>query len=167
MGKPNSLPTFSANLLTWRAARWLPRSLHTNVRAAPPTLGASLFDLQFAPPPCATESAVPFSTSSLHHSLQVSASLSIVLPPGPSYARSAARLVGVVCHHHRLEKGSSRTERSGLCDENHTGTNTMVVLHGYHTGHLFRLAFVSTKRTVDNRTRHPSSSSLWLSSLAK
>ena len=55
MSKRSSLPTFSANLLTWRAARWLPRSLHTNVRAAPPTLGASLFDLQFAPPPCATE----------------------------------------------------------------------------------------------------------------
>ena len=55
MGKPNSLPTFSANLLTWRAARRLPRSPPTNVRADPPTQGASLFELQFAPPQCATE----------------------------------------------------------------------------------------------------------------
>ena len=97
----------------------------------------------------------------------MSASLSIVLPLGPSYARSAARHVGVVCHHHRLEEGSSRTERRGLCDESHTSTNTIVVLHGYHTRHLFRLAVVSTKRTVDSRTRRPSSSSLWLLSLAK
>ena len=97
----------------------------------------------------------------------MSASLSIVLPLGPSYALAAARLMGVVCHHHRLEKGSSRTERRGLCDENHTSTNTMVVLYGYHTRHLFRLAFASTKRTVDNRTRRPWSSSLWLLSLAK
>ena len=55
MGKPNSLPTFSANLLTWKAARWLPRSPSTKVRAAPPPQGASLFELQFAPPPWATE----------------------------------------------------------------------------------------------------------------
>ena len=112
--------------------------------------------------------AVPFSTSSLHHSLQMSASLSIVLPLWPSYApRSAARLMGVVCHHHRLEKGSSWTERRCLCDENHRSSNTRVVLRGYHTRHLFRFAFVSTKRTVDNRTRRTSSSSLWLLSLAK
>ena len=95
----------------------------------------------------------------------MSASLSIVLPLGPSYARSAARLMGVVCHH-RLEKGASRTERRGLCDESHTSANTIVVLHGYHTRRLFRLAFVSTKRTRVNRTRRPSSSSLWLLFLA-
>ena len=57
MGKPNSLPTFSANLLTWTAARWLPRSPSTKVRSDPPPQGASLFELQFAPPPCATEAA--------------------------------------------------------------------------------------------------------------
>ena len=42
-------------MLTWTAARWLPRSPSTKVRAAPPPQGASLFELQFAPPPCATE----------------------------------------------------------------------------------------------------------------
>ena len=97
----------------------------------------------------------------------MSASLSFVLPLLPSYApRSAARLMGVVCHHHRLEKGSSWTERRSLCDESHTSTNIWVVLRGDHTRHLFRLVFVSTKRTVENRTRRPSSSSLSLLSLA-
>ena len=121
MGKPNSLPTFSANLLTWKAARWLPRSPSTKVRAAPPPQGASLFELQFAPPPWATEAPFHSQHRPCTTLSKCPRALSIVLPLWPSYApRSAARLMGVVCHHHCIEKGSSRTERRGLCDENHT-----------------------------------------------
>ena len=60
-----------------------------------------------------------------------------------------------------------RGPKGGTSATKITRTNTKVVLHGYHTRHLFRLACVFTKRTVDNRTRRSSSSSLCLFSLAK
>ena len=166
MGKPNSLTTFSANLLTWKRARWLPRSPSTKVRAAPPTQGASLFELQFAPPPCASEA--PF-----HSQHRPCATLSKCPRACPLNCHLGLRTL-VLLHGmwalFTITIASSKVlrgpKRRSLCDENHTSTNTMVVLHGYHTRHLFHLAVVSTKRTVDNRTRRPSSSSLWLLFLA-
>ena len=53
---PNA-PTLFANLRILCAVRHLPRTLSTRVSATqthPPTLGASLFELRLARPPCAT-----------------------------------------------------------------------------------------------------------------
>ena len=167
MGKPNSLPTFSANLLTWKAARWPPRSPSTKVRAAPPTQGASLFELQFAPPPCATEA--PF-----HSQHRPCTTLSKCPRACLLYCHFGLRTLLVLPHGlwalfaiTIASRKVLRGPKGGASATKITRTNTKVVLHGYHTRHLFRLAFVSTKRTVDNRTRRPSSSSLCLLSLAK
>ena len=166
MGKPNSLPTFSANLLTWKAARWLPRSPSTKVRAAPPTHFASRFELQFAPPLCATEA--PF-----HSQHRPCATLSQCPRACPLYCHLGLRTL-VLLHGmwalFAITIASSKVLRGpkgGAFATKATRTNTIVVLHGYHTRHLFRLAVVSTKRTVDSRTRRPSSSSLWVLSFAK
>ena len=153
MGKPNSLQTFSRNLLTWKAARWLTRSPSTKVRAAPPTQDASLFELQFAPPPCATEA--PF--QSHHRPLYCRLGLRTLVLPHGLWALFAITIASRKVLRER-KGGASATKTTHVLTQ---WSYCMV------TTHLFRLAFASTKRTVDNRTRRPSSGSLWLLSLAK